>query len=498
MPLCYIEHKEGGLVMSNTDETTLATVPESAGEMLPEPPYEAKPFYQKVLRIGLPIAIQALITQLVEASDTLMLGFLSQSALSAISLATQVHFVLNMIFISINVVISSMAAQYWGKKDVVTVEKTLAFSLKISVGTALLFFAGAFFLPKTLMTLFTDDPVLIELGVEYLRIVGFSYIFLGISYPFLGILKNTGRVAKSSVFSTTAVFLNLAFNALLIYGLLGFPQMGIRGAALATVIARGAEALLCIIETAFAKKAKFRFKYFIHDDKQVRVQFLKLLPGILGNMAVWGVGQTVFSSIIGHLGSDAVAANSLASIAQRLGVCFCNGVGNGSSVIVGHELGANHLNRAKIYAKKLLKLSLIIGAISAFLLFLATPLIVQIAGVNLTDNAKELLRYMIYMMCFYEIGKAANTVFVHGCFYAGGDMKFGLICDAINLWGFIIPIGLLLAFVIKAPVILVYCFLRMDEIVKIPAEIIHYRKYGWVRNITEEREKRAGRKRGLI
>ena len=117
--------------MSNTDETTLATVPESAGEMLPEPPYEAKPFYQKVLRIGLPIAIQALITQLVEASDTLMLGFLSQSALSAISLATQVHFVLNMIFISINVVISSMAAQYWGKGDHVTVEKVLAFALKI-------------------------------------------------------------------------------------------------------------------------------------------------------------------------------------------------------------------------------------------------------------------------------------------------------------------------------------------------------------------------------
>ena len=342
-----------------------------------EPPFEAKPFYQKVVRIGLPIALQALITQLVEASDTLMLGFLSQSALSAISLATQVHFVLNMIFISINVVISSMAAQYWGKKDHVTVEKTLAFALKLSVGVALLFFSGACFIPAPLMRLFTDDPELIELGAQYLRIVGFSYIFLGISYPFLSILKNTGRVAKSSVFSTTAVFLNLAFNALLIYGLLGFPQMGIKGAALATVIARGVEALLCIIETAFAKKAKFRLRYFIHDDKPVRVQFLKLLPGILGNMAIWGVGQTVFSSIIGHLGSDAVAANSLASIAQRLAVCFCNGVGNGSSVIVGHELGANNLNLAKTYAKKLLRLSVIIGTVSAVILFLFTPLIVS-------------------------------------------------------------------------------------------------------------------------
>ena len=471
--------------MNTTDESSANRLP-----VIEEPPYEAKPFYRKVVKIGLPIAIQALITQLVEASDTLMLGFLSQSALSAISLATQVHFVLNMIFISINIVISSMSAQYWGKDDHVTVEKTLAFSLKISIGTALLFFFGAFFLPKSLMTLFTNDSELIELGAEYLRIVGFSYIFLGIAYPFLSVLKSTGRVTKSSIFSTTAVFLNLAFNALLIYGLFGFPKMGIRGAALATVISRGVEALLCVIETAFAKKAKFRFKYFIHDDRPVRVQFLKLLPAILGNMAVWGVGQTVFSSIIGHLGSDAVAANSLASVAQRIAVCFCNGVGNGSSVIVGHELGANYLNRAKLYAKKLLRLSVLIGIASALVMFLLTPLIVNVAGMNLTENARMLLRYMIYMMCFYLVAKAANTVFVHGCFYAGGDMKFGLICDAINLWVFIIPIGLLLAFVIKAPVILVYCFLRLDEIVKIPAEIIHYRKYGWVRNITLEREKK--------
>ena len=478
-----------GQKAAETPETTFreAEVPEETA-VHEEPPFEAKPFYQKVVRIGLPIALQALLTQLVEASDTLMLGFLSQSALSAISLATQVHFVLNMIFVSINVVISSMAAQYWGKKDHVTVEKVLAFALKVALGSALIFFAGAMLIPEFLMKLFTDDPELIELGVQYLRIVSFSYIFLGIAYPFLSILKNTGRVAKSSIFSSTAVVLNLVFNALLIYGLIGFPQMGIRGAALATVIARGVEALLCIIETVFAKKGKFRFKYFIRDDRPVRVQFLKLLPGILGNMAVWGVGQTVFSGIIGHLGSDAVAANSLASIALRLTTCFCNGVGNGSSVIVGHELGANNLKLAKTYASKLLKLSLLIGGISAVLLFLASPIIVQVAGATLTDTAKGYLQLMLYMMCFYTLSKAANTVFVHGCFYAGGDMKFGLICDAINVWGFIIPVGLLLAFVLNAPVIVVYCFLRMDEIVKIPAEIIHYKKYGWLRNITKIRQ----------
>ena len=465
-------------------ETSPAEAAASMPEQKEEPVFERKSFYKMVLRIGLPIALQGLLTSLVDASDTLMLAALSQDSLSAISLATQVHFVLNMIFISINVVISSMSAQYWGKGDHVTVEKVLAFALKISGGTALLFFAAAMFAPRLLMTFFTDDPVLIEFGIQYLQIVSFSYLFLGLAHPFLTVFKNTGRVAKSSAFSITAVILNLILNAILIYGLFGFPKMEIKGAALATVISRGVEFGLCAIENVRAKKGRFRFRYFIHDDKPVRVQFLKLLPGILGNMAVWGVGQTVFSSIIGHLGSDAVAANSLASIARRLMICLCNGVGNGSSVIVGHALGADHLELAKVYAKKLLRLSVAIGVLSGIVLFFLTNPIVAIAGKNLTGQSKEYLRWMLYFCCFYVVGKSANTVFVHGCFYAGGDMKFGLICDAINLWGFIIPVGYLLAFVFGAPVLIVYCFLNLDEIVKIPAEIIHYKKYGWVRNIT--------------
>ncbi len=465
------------------DTVTEPAVIEEGGKE-PEPQFEAKSFYRNVFRIALPIALQGLVTSLVDASDTLMVASLSQDSLSAISLATQVHFILNMIFVSINVVISSMAAQYWGKGDHVTVEKVLAFALKISLGAAFLFFAAAFFFPRYLMLAYTNDETLIGLGIQYLRIVSVSYLLLGISHPFLSIMKNSGRVTKSSVFSMTSVILNLALNALLIYGLFGLPKLEIRGAALATVLAHGATVLLCVIESILAKKGKFRLRYFIHDDKPVRVQFLKLLPGILGNMAVWGVGQTVFSMIIGHLGSDAVAANSLASIARRLMICFCNGVGNGSSVIVGHALGADHLELAKIYARKLMQLSVIIGVISGIVLFFLVDPIIAIAGKNLTETSQHYLRWMLYFCCFYVVSKAANTVFIHGCFYAGGDMRFGLICDAINLWGFILPVGYLLAFVLNAPVLVVYCFLNMDEIVKIPAEYIHYRKFGWVRNIT--------------
>ena len=147
------------------------------------------------------------------------------------------------------------------------------------------------------------------------------------------------------------------------------------------------------------------------------------------------------------------------------------------------------VRRLMKYARPHIRSFLLVGLLmlASIAYDIVSPLIVGIAGVNLTDTAKHYLQLMLYMMCFYVVGKAANTVFVHGCFYAGGDMKFGLICDAINLWGFIIPLGFLLAFVFNAPVVLVYCFLRMDEIVKIPAEIIHYKKYGWLRNITKDR-----------
>ena len=460
-------------------------------KLLPNAPdtleFDAKAFYRNVFQIALPIALQGLLTQLVEASDTLMLGVLSQSALSAISLATQVHFVLNMIFVSVNIVVSTMAAQYWGRKDYETVDKVLAFALRLTLGAGVLFFAGAFFAPDFLMRLYTDDPELVALGVQYLRIASFSYVFIGVSQPFLSIMKTTGRVAKSSLFSSTAVVLNLVFNALLIYGLFGLPKLEIRGAALATVLSRGAEMLLCAQESARAKRGRFRLRLFLTDDRPVRTQFLRLLPAIMGNMAVWSLGQTVFSMIIGHLGNDAVAANSLANIVRRLIQCLCNGIGNGSAVIVGHELGADRLERAKLYSRKLLLLSVGLGVISGLILLALIPVIVSVAGRTLTPQAQQYLRYMLCMCSVYVVAKAATMVFIHGCFYAGGDMRFGLICDAINLWGFILPIGFVLAFVVHAPVMAVYCFLNLDEIVKVPAEIIHYRKYKWLRNITHSR-----------
>ena len=198
-------------------------------------------FYKKLIALVFPIAVQNLMTALVSASDALMLGFLNQTALSAVSLAAQVQFVLNLFFTALTIGTTVLAAQYWGKKDRDSVEEVLCIALKLSFLISFLFFIAAFFFPRVLMRIFTNEPLLVEAGIPYLKIVSWSYLFMGFSQIYLCIMKNSGRTTKSTVYGSSALLLNILFNAVLIFGLFGFPQMEIAGAALATTISRAIE-----------------------------------------------------------------------------------------------------------------------------------------------------------------------------------------------------------------------------------------------------------------
>ena len=209
---------------------------------------EKKEFYRKLFALVLPLALQNLMTALVSASDALMLGMLDQSSLSSVSLATQVQFVLNLFYAALTIGTTVLAAQYWGKGDREAVERVLAIVLKSSMVISLVFFLAAFFCPHLLMRIFTNDPELIQLGIPYLRIVSWSYLFMGISQIYLCIMKNSGRTMRSTVYGSSAVVLNLLLNTLLIFGFLGFPRMEIAGAALATTIARAVELGLVLME----------------------------------------------------------------------------------------------------------------------------------------------------------------------------------------------------------------------------------------------------------
>ncbi len=443
-------------------------------------------FNKKLVSLVIPIAFQQFVLSLVGASDAIMLNLISQDKMSAVSLATQISFVENLFLAAMTIGLSTLAAQYWGKEDKGAVERIFAYTAKVTFFVSVVFFFSALLLPEALMGLLTNEPDLIRDGAEYLRLASPSYLFMGLVQIYLCALKNSGKTAKSTVIGSVCLIGDMVMNILLIPGLFGLPKMEVAGAALSTTVAFACALLWCIAETAKKDSIKLRLENIIHTDKKLRRDFWKYTSPVLGNEIVWGVGFTMFSVIMGHLGSDAVAANSVANIVKNLVSCFCMGLATGGGIMVGNELGAGKLEKAKTYGGRLCKISVLSGALSGAILLAISPVVLSVAGLSTTATAY--LKYMLAICSYYMIGKSVNCTTISGIFCAGGDSKFGFFCDAAVMWGIIVPIGLVSAFVLKLPVIAVYFILSLDEFCKIPAVYINYKKYKWVKDLTVKEE----------
>ena len=441
-------------------------------------------FYKQLRSLVFPIAFQQFMLAAVSASDAIMLGRLSQDSMAAVSLAGQVQFVFSLYLATMTIGTSMFAAQYWGKKDVVTVERILGMVLLFTLPVSFLFTMTAALVPSALMRIFTPESVLIAYGAEYLRAASLSYLLCGISQIFLCIMKNCGRATQSSLIGSVCVVLNILLNAVLIFGLFGFPELGITGAAVATVIARAVELAWAYLDSLSKNRVKLHIGYLLRIDKGLCKDFWKYVAPVLGNEIVWGVGFTMSSVIMGHMGADAVAANSIASVAKNLLICFCIGIGSGGSIMIGNELGAGNLEKARQYGDRIANLSILSGILTGGFLLCISPLILQYT--DLTAQAEEYLKWMLVICAYYIIGKSVNSTTIGGIFCAGGDSKFGFLCDAVTLWGITVPLGLLAAFVWDLPVLAVYFIVNLDEIVKLPAVYKHYKKYKWVKNLTKE------------
>lgn len=435
---------------------------------------------KEIVRLALPIALQQFMTALVGACDAIMLGKLSQDAMSAVSLATQVTFVFNLFMFAFMAGENMFVAQYYGKGDYTGISQVFSLVTKICGCIAVVFLAGTLFFPEQLMRILTNEETLVVLGSEYLRVIGISYVFSGIAQTFLAIMKNCGVVNMSTLINGVMVILNIALNAVFIFGLSGFPKMGIKGAALATVLATVVQFLwsvgyvLCRI-----RAVKFSLK---SCEKKLFGRFWqKAVPLLINNLA-WGIGFSMYSVIMGHLGTDAVAANGIANISKNLVVCFCLGLGNAGSIIVGNRLGADRLQEAKEVGETLTKTAIIAGIVSGLVLIALSPFITKI--VDLTPTARGYLQKMLLISSYYIAGKSVNCMTIGGIFAAGGDSKFGMLCDSVTLWCIIVPLGCICAFILKLPVMVVYFVLNLDEIIKLPVVYKHYKKYKWIKNLT--------------
>ena len=435
---------------------------------------------KEIVRLALPIALQQFMTALVGACDAIMLGKLSQDAMSAVSLATQVTFVFNLFMFAFMAGENMFVAQYYGKGDYKGISQVFSLVTKICGCIAVVFLAGSLFFPEQLMRILTNEETLIVLGSEYLRVIGISYVFSGIAQTFLAIMKNCGAVNMSTLINGVMVILNIALNAVFIFGLSGFPKMGIKGAALATVLATVVQ-FLWSVGYVLCRIRAVKFSLRSCEKKLFGRFWQKTVPLLINNLA-WGIGFSMYSVIMGHLGTDAVAANGIANISKNLVVCFCLGLGNAGSIIVGNRLGADRLQEAKEVGETLTKTAIIAGIVSGLVLIALSPFITKM--VDLTPTARGYLQKMLLICSYYIAGKSVNCMTIGGIFAAGGDSKFGMLCDSVTLWCIIVPLGCICAFILKLPVMVVYFVLNLDEIIKLPVVYKHYKKYKWIKNLT--------------
>ena len=444
--------------------------------------FRDKRFNRKLVQLTLPITLQSLMLALVAAADALMLGKVNQDAMAAVSLATQIQFVQNMLLWAIVGGIGILGAQYWGKRDKRVLGEIFGLSVRESFLVSAVFFAGCYFFPEKLMLLFARDPILINTGAEYLKVASWSYLLTGVSQCYLAIMRVSEHASRSAWISSGAVMLNIILNAVFIFGLFGAPAMGVRGAALATLIARVVELLWCIITTFEKTFIPLKVRTLFTFNRILELDFWRYSLPILASCLLWGIGFTAYTAIMGHMGRDAAAANSIAAVVRDLMCCLCNGVAGSCGILIGNELGAGKLRRGRLYGDRAIILAFLIGLFSTAIILVSIPFISSF--MKLTDQAHEYMIGMFVILSVYMIGRCVCTVVINGIFSSGGDTLFDMYSLIVCMWCIALPCAFSGAFYFHLPVLVIYGCTCLDEVGKIPWVVHHYRKYKWVKNIT--------------
>ena len=450
---------------------------------------EKRAFYKQVLKITLPIAFQNFMDACVNSADVIMLMLVGLTEQAAASLAGNVAFVLNMLLFGLSSGASVLAAQYWGLKDKRSIERVMALALKISMSIGLIVTLLTMFAPGAIMRIFTDEMPMIEAGSKYLRTVSPSYVLSSFIVVYLAVMRSVERVRMSAFVHSGAVMLNVVLNACFIFGFWFFPEKGIEGVALATTITRVLEALVCVADTLITDGVRVRIKDFFERNKVLMADFIKFSLPAAANDMVWGLAFSVYSVIFGHLSENIVSANAVAGVVRNLATVVCFGVSSAAAIILGNTMGAGKMEEARVYGRRFAYLSVWSALAGGVLILITRPLVLKAVHLMITDANPVVMKevsLMLLINAYYIMGQSVNTMLICGIFRAGGDVKFGLICDFLAMWAYAVPIGLFVAFVLKLPEMWVYFILCLDEFVKMPVVIHHYKKGKWARNITRK------------
>ena len=442
-----------------------------------------KAFYKEFFSLLLFIALQNLIVYCVNLADNIMLGRWSEEALSGVALANQVQFLLQMIVSAVGEGVVVLASQYWGKRDLRPIPFINGIGLNVALAVGALFMLAGLIVPESILRLLSQDQLILNEGVKYMRIVCFSYLLYAASTVLLATMRSVENVRIGMAVSVMALVVNIALNYGLIFGRLGLPRLGVQGAAIATLIARGCE----LIVSAFYvlkvdKKLRLRASQLFRTQRQLARDYVRVATPVILSGLSWGIAQFIQTSILGHLGSAAVAANSIAVSLFSVIMVVSYGSGSASAVFIGKVVGSGDHSRIREYVVTLQCLFLCFGALTGSLIFLLKEPIISFY--NVADGTRALARRFLIVLSITSVGSCYQAPCLTGIVRGGGNTKFVFYNDLVFQWGMVITFSLLAAYVWHLPPVWVFFFLKSDQLVKCIVAVFEVNSYRWIRKLT--------------
>lgn len=445
-----------------------------------------KSFYKTLIALAIPISLQNLITFAVGFADNLMIGRLGDDAISGVYVGNQMQAVVQMFIAGIEGAILILAAQYWGKKDAASIRKVVSVGVKFAFGVGLAVTLAAVLFPSAIIGLFTHEPGVIAEGTTYLRIVGFTYLFFSISQVMIASMRSVETAKIGLYISIMALVVNVSLNYILIFGKLGFPALGVKGAAIATLISRVLEMLVSVVYVfALDRKLRFRFSDLLHTDRALLKDFLRYGLPVIGGQVVWAFNNLANTKIMGFYSAGVLAAVSITGMLHNLVYVWMTGLSSAVGIITGKTVGAGQYEKMKEYARTVQVIFLGVGLISGAVVLLFRDGFIGLY--NATPEAMEYSRQFINVISVTIVGTCYQAACLFGLVKSGGDISFVFKNDTIFVFLVVIP-SALVCWYIGAPAWVVFAALKCDQILKCFVAVVKINRFNWMKNLTREGE----------
>lgn len=441
-----------------------------------------KKFYTTVAGIAIPIALQGLITAGVNMMDTIMIGTVGETQLSAVSLANQFISIFHIFCMGIGMGASVLVARYYGMKDQISLRHTVTIMLRLCLAMSAIFCVATILMPELIMKIYTVEEPIIRHGVSYLKYSVFTYFLLGLSLTTTIVLRNVGQVKIPLYTSIGAFFINVGANYIFIFGKFGAPRMEAAGAAIGTLIARIFEfSIICGYLIFRDKEIGYRLRHLVQSTGNLWKEYIRVSIPVLISDGILALGNNSVAMVIGRLGESFVAANAVTAVTQQLSSVMIQGFSQAGCIVTGHTLGEGDRDKAFHQGYAFLGLGIVFGTIAAILvLIISGPMI---AAYNLSPETSAIARELMLSICVIIVFQSANSIMTKGVLRGGGDTKMLMTADNIFLWVASLPLGILAGLVLHLPAFWIYFFLKIDQVLKAIWCVVRLRSGKWIKKI---------------